>query len=244
MKKKLLNVLCWFVPSARWRHKIRKLAKCAKPQNNIIEIVKTNGQRIRVKRVRGCTFKFSGDNNHIVLYEPLGKLTLDVNVTSSVYIELGASAGNQRKISVHKRGGVDIVNRLIVGDGLWTTNFMSVEFCNGVSDILIGKECLFAAGIVFRTGDYHTILDVNTGAVLNHNKNICIGNHVWIADACMLLKGAAVADNTIIGARSLVNKPFEQTNVIIAGVPARVVKENVNWDRRPPYQYATDNGLI
>ena len=102
MKKKLLNVLCWFVPSARWRHKIRKLAKCAKPQNNIIEIVKINGQRIRVKRVRGCAFKFSGDNNHIVLHEPIGKLELIVRVSSGVYVELQPSVEWSRSILVSK----------------------------------------------------------------------------------------------------------------------------------------------
>ena len=42
-------------------------------------------------------------------------------------------------------------------------------------------------------------------------------------------KGVKIADNIIIGTGAVVTKSCAYSNVIIAGVPARVVKENVNW---------------
>ena len=46
----------------------------------------------------------------------------------------------------------------------------------------------------------------------------------------VILKGVTIGDNCIIGAGSIVTKPFDKGNVIIAGVPAKIVKENINWD--------------
>lgn len=32
--------------------------------------------------------------------------------------------------------------------------------------------------------------------------------------------------------------------MVVAGVPARIVKENINWDARAPHQYALENNLV
>ena len=53
----------------------------------------------------------------------------------------------------------------------------------------------------------------------------------------MLLKQAQIANNSIVGIRSIVTKKFEKTNVVLAGNPAKVVKTGVNWDRAYPSQY-------
>lgn len=67
---------------------------------------------------------------------------------------------------------------------------------------------------------------------LNPNADIEIGNHVWIAQGVSILKGAKIPSNCIVGAKSLVNKKFEEVNCIIAGIPAKIIKRGVNWDRR------------
>ena len=244
MKKFLINLVCCFVPSGKMRHKIRRFAKRTKSRNNIIEIVKADGRRVRVKRVPGCRFDFTGDNNHVVLHEPLGKLTLDVNVSWGVYIELGTSTQWQRKIRIVKQFGNKETNRVVIGDELKTTAMVNILLGHGGGDVIIGDDCMFAVDVVFRTGDFHTIYSTDDGRVLNFNQSINIGNHVWLGERVLVLKGARVSDNSIVGARSLVNKKFEQSNIIIAGVPARIVKENVNWDKRPPYHYALDNGQV
>lgn len=243
MKRFIARLICCFVPSKALRRKIRNAAKRVKPQNNIIEIVKADGRHVRVRRVPGCKFVFTGDNNHIVLHEPIGKLDLIVRVSSGVYIELESSVVYQRKIKVIKRAGEQYKNSLIIGNNFSSTNYCQCDFCGGPGNIKIGSECLFADGVLW-TGDWHTIYDCNDGKVLNPNADICVGNHVWLARGSLLLKGTKIADNSIVGARSVVNKKFEQTNVVVAGVPARIVKENVNWDVRAPHQYALENNLV
>ena len=48
---------------------------------------------------------------------------------------------------------------------------------------------------------------------------------------CLILKKACISNNTVIGVKSLV-KRFTEENVIVEGDPVKIVKKNVNWDRK------------
>ena len=94
--------------------------------------------------------------------------------------------------------------------------------------ISIGEGCLFSSDILFRTGDSHSIVDMD-GERINTSMNITIGNHVWIGVRAFIGKGVLISDNSIVGACSCVTRKFEQCNVVIAGNPAKIVKENIDW---------------
>jgi acetyltransferase-like isoleucine patch superfamily enzyme len=53
---------------------------------------------------------------------------------------------------------------------------------------------------------------------------IRIGNNVWIADKCTILKGVNIGNNVVIGANTLVNKDVPD-NVVVGGVPFRILKK-------------------
>ena len=59
-------------------------------------------------------------------------------------------------------------------------------------------------------------------------KPIKIGNHVWIGTRATILKGVTIGDNAIIAAGSVVTKDVP-SNTVVAGVPAKVIKTNINW---------------
>lgn len=67
------------------------------------------------------------------------------------------------------------------------------------------------------------------GQAINHPEKIAIGNHVWIGCRCTILKGSVLPDNSIIGARSLINRPIKGERTIIGGSPAKVLKTDVDW---------------
>ena len=52
---------------------------------------------------------------------------------------------------------------------------------------------------------------------------IYIGNDVWIAENCTILKGSIINDGAVIGAKSLVNGEINSFGVAV-GVPAKVIK--------------------
>ena len=47
-----------------------------------------------------------------------------------------------------------------------------------------------------------------------------------------ILKGTYISENSIIGINSLVTSNKFPANVIIAGVPAKVIKKNIDWSRK------------
>lgn len=89
----------------------------------------------------------------------------------------------------------------------------------------IGEDCLFAQGIIVRDNDGHQMSDTDDkyGA-----EEVKIGNRCWIGQRAMVLKGVTLADNVIVGAGAVVAKSFP-SGVAVAGIPAKVIKENVSW---------------
>lgn len=100
--------------------------------------------------------------------------------------------------------------------------------CFSNTSIKFGDNCAAGWNVNVRDSDGHAILDDN-GNTINPNRKISIGNHVWMASHCDILKGTKVSDDSIIGFKTLVSRQFEQTNVIIAGCPGKIIKENINW---------------
>lgn len=74
--------------------------------------------------------------------------------------------------------------------------------------------------------DGHHIIDQKTKEVLNPIKNVKIGKHCWICQHTLILKGAEIPDNCVIGARSVVSKKLDQSNCVYAG--NKKVKENID----------------
>ncbi len=140
-------------------------------------------------------------------------------------------------------------NKLIFGEGVKFTGHILIVGSNrnveigrnttaqGVyilsrdEDVLIGEECMLSREIEIRSTDVHKIYDLTSGIQLNSARKVIIGDHVWVAARAMISKGAIIPNGCIIGAASFVNKEYTIPNSIIAGVPARIVKKNIRWER-------------
>ena len=108
----------------------------------------------------------------------------------------------------------------------------------------IGDECMFARDVIIRNNDGHTITDTLTGEILNAPEDIIIHDRVWVATRSMILKGSEIREGSIVGAMSLVNKKFDEPNIILAGVPAKKIRGNVSWDRADFDSYVAKNNII
>lgn len=94
----------------------------------------------------------------------------------------------------------------------------------------IGDDCLFSFGIWLRTADPHLVYDSDTRQRTNPSKSIFIGDHVWIGQAAMLLKGTQIDSGSIIGAMSLVAGKKIPHNESWGGVPCRKLSGNLFWE--------------
>jgi acetyltransferase-like isoleucine patch superfamily enzyme len=148
--------------------------------------------------------------------------------------------GNNNLIEIEKNNRLDQNSCIWVeGNNLITRignncTFEGAHLANTENNtkLEIGDDCMFSDGIDVRTGDSHSIVtSFDRNKRLNPAKNVKIGNHVWVGSYVSILKGVILADKNIIGTRSLVTKSFLLENTVIAGSPARVVKDNVDWLR-------------
>lgn len=106
--------------------------------------------------------------------------------------------------------------------------------------VTIGDDSMFSYTISVFQPDMHLIFDLNTEKRINANKNITIGNHVWIGKSVQLLGGCSIPDNCIVGARSVTSRKFTEKNCIIAGNPAKVIRKDIIWaEDAQQYDYQT-----
>ena len=206
----------------RWLHScIAKSKKRVKGQNNRIFYAKS-------VRLFNCIFDVEGDDNEI----SIGDFSMFRNV--SFYIR-----GNNNKIQIKNNvhfstdGSIWIEDDecMVVIAEYSTFEDVHIAATEPKSSIVIGKDCMFANGIDVRTGDSHSIIDSVSKKRINRAQNVIIGNHVWVASHVSILKGATLPDNSVVATRSVVTKSFSEENILIGGIPARILKSNIDWIR-------------
>ncbi len=88
----------------------------------------------------------------------------------------------------------------------------------------IGPDFTCGRDVVIRSFDGHKIL--RDGYKVS--EPIKIGNHVWVGQGATILKGVTIGDGAIVASGAIVTKDVP-AHCVVAGIPARVVEENVNW---------------
>lgn len=58
-------------------------------------------------------------------------------------------------------------------------------------------------------------------------EGLIIGDDVWIAAQCSILKGARINDGVVIGAQTLVNSEIPR-NAVVVGTPSKIIKYRKN----------------
>lgn len=130
--------------------------------------------------------------------------------------------------------------RVSIGDRV-VINGATIYLQEDGSHVSIGDDTQISWGVDIWCTDAHTITDLD-GNVINHAESIEIGRHVWIGKDVKVGKNTNIADNSIVGWGSIVTRRFDEPNVVIAGIPAKIVKHGTNWDRRAINKYERSRG--
>tara|TARA_B100001750_G_scaffold53429_2_gene40613 strand:- start:1839 stop:2513 length:675 start_codon:yes stop_codon:yes gene_type:complete len=172
--------------------------------------IRVNGDRNRIRipascYLRGAFIQVEGSNNEVVFGD-------------AVKVSLGA------KIVVNDDEG-----RLSVGRGT-TIESVRLEVAGGAS-LSIGDDCMLAYEVDVRNTDSHSVLSLDTGERLNPDADVVIGDRVWVGAHAMVMKGTVIGNDSVIASRSVLTRAVPEHSVA-AGVPARIVRQGVRWDRR------------
>lgn len=177
----------------------------------------------------------TGNNNTIKIHLPNSLKYVDIACSSdNVNIEIGKDCIiRESKITIWGGSKKSFVK---IGDActIWK-NFQL--FVSSSASFEMGEDCMCSYDIQIWCGDGHRVIDKTSGSVTNFQKRpLSIGQHCWISNNVLMTKNAVIPDNTIVGMGSVVSGKFEQKHTCIAGNPARVVKTNVDWDRKNIYE--------
>lgn len=98
--------------------------------------------------------------------------------------------------------------------------------------VRIGNDCMFARGTSVRTSDLHAIYDAD-GKLLNPSADVSIADHCWIGLDAIVSKGVRIGAGSIVAARSYVTRDVDERS-LVAGTPAKQVRQQVRWERHRP----------
>ncbi len=86
----------------------------------------------------------------------------------------------------------------------------------------IGADCAISWGITILDDDGHVLENAEPCLPIR------IGNHVWIGCNVTVLKGSTIGDGSVVAAGAVVSGQFPE-KCLIGGVPAKILRQNIQW---------------
>lgn len=102
-------------------------------------------------------------------------------------------------------------------------NFQShgVYFQNYRGKIVLGRGCYIAPNVGLITAN-HDLYNLQEHV---NSADIVVGERSWIGMNSVILPGVVLGPRTVVAAGAVVTKSFVEGNVLVGGVPARVIRE-------------------
>ena len=179
----------------------------------VVEIHK--GTIILPENARTFSIKIGIEGAYGVAHEQKGCLVLGKN--SKIIFKGRASIS--KGVLIRSSG------RIIFGHDFYSNCNLSLVCAR---DIIFGNQCVLGWNIHIRDCDGHPIFQ--NGERINLNEKVIIGDHVWIGQDVKILKGTEIPADSVIAMNSCVTKKFDKTNTIIGGYPAKIIRQDVNWE--------------
>jgi maltose O-acetyltransferase len=113
---------------------------------------------------------------------------------------------------------IEGANHIDVGNNVSINAFVHIW---GQGNVTIGDDCLIASHVSINSVTHDTNAKLYRNSIVE--KEVVIGNNVWIGSHAIILPGIKIGNNAIIGAGALVNKNVP-SGAVVAGVPAKIIK--------------------
>ena len=143
-----------------------------------------------------------------------------LDVSGTLIFNGTAYVGRGSRIVVHKGAVCELGNRFAISAASFVYCYKHVKF---------GTNVQLSWNDLIMDSDSHAIFD-ESDKRLNNDKEILIGNDVWIACDCKVLKGAMLPNNCVVGANSIVTSKQLEESTLVTGTPAKSVRKISKWE--------------
>lgn len=194
--------------------------------------------------LKKIVYSFLGKINNLLSFEAIYRLRTRqkkfkgmgkncfINKESFILGEQFISIGNDFSSGTHfrieaisERNSQTFTPSIEIGD-----NVSFEDFCHigCIKKITIGSGTMIA-GRVYISDHNHGEISANDLKDIPAKRPlfgepINIGKNVWLGEGCCILPGVSLGNNVIVGANAVVTHSFPD-NSVIAGVPARLIKQ-------------------
>lgn len=131
----------------------------------------------------------------------------------------------------HRGGSIELQARykgskIKIGNNVATNN--NIMLC-AANYIEIGNDTLIGQYVTIMDHEAHGI-EPNKRRELGEIGTVIIGKNVWLGNNVVILKNSEIGENTVVATGAVVSGKFP-ANVIIGGVPAKIIKSDISWSR-------------
>lgn len=175
-------------------------------------------------KLTNSQINFNGKNNILVCEEDvsLTNSRIDFNLDNSILYLSSSNHDYAANISIHNN------NICYIGKNNYFNGLTTIVLSES-KNVIIGNDCLFSYNITIRTADGHLVYNSNTNERLNYSGSVYIGDHVWLGQNLMILKGCEIGSGATVGANSVLSNKLVPSNTTFAGNPAKLIYDSSFW---------------
>lgn len=142
----------------------------------------------------------------------------DVNARCQLIKEIFGTTGEHIHVEANIR--VDYGYNIYIGENFYSNHDLTIL---DVAPVTIGDNCMIAPSVHIYTAT-HPIDPMERNSGLEYAKPVVIGDNCWIGGRSIINPGVTIGNNVVIASGTVVTKDVPD-NVVVAGVPAKVIKQ-------------------
>jgi acetyltransferase-like isoleucine patch superfamily enzyme len=133
-----------------------------------------------------------------------------IHAAPDVRIHATASIRNAQNVYLGKNSHINHLCCIWAGDN---------------SEIILGDNLLMGPGVSIFSGNHGTLKGQPMTFQTRKEASIVIGDDVWLGAHSVITAGTHIANGVIVAAGAVVTRNVTQENVIVAGIPAKIISE-------------------
>ena len=163
----------------------------------------------------------------LIILDGPGPINGQITLASEDHLLVMSGSESSRNVTTHLWGTGTAV---FVGQGSSANSITFLAEGNHVS-IQVGDDAMISDNVEVVTSDSHGIFELSDPSrLINPPASVVVGPHVWLGKSVTVGKGLHIGAGAILGRGSLITRDVAPAT-LVAGYPARVLREGVSWIR-------------